>query len=308
MVLCFVALFVFGVMSIFSAKYRPLAKDAIRCTFLKMTFRPCDIGLEERMKASIIGSLMTRFPSAATFVHNHYGALSVAFTILFFGSLILTAQGVYSYWAYGNCNGEDSTGFCIFNPGATGDGGYSQISNPNQLVPPISLAGIVLGSTAPSAKVIVIEFGCFSCPYTKKAEPTVQYLLSKYSGKVQFIYKIFPLPSHPFSNEAAIASVCADKLGKYPEYRALLFANQSDFRIGGAKTLLAFAKQVEMNESQFQECIGSKDVADIVNSQRNEGLASKIYGTPTFFINGKPLVGPKPVSEFETMIDEALRK
>ena len=186
--------------------------------------------------------------------------------------------------------------------------GYSQLSNPNQLVPPTSLAGIVLGSSAPSAKVTVIEFGCFSCPYTKKAEPTVQYLLSKYSGKVQFIYKVFPLPNHPFSQEAAVASVCADKLGKYSEYRALLFANQSDFRIGGTKTLFVLAGQAGMNEAGFQECINSKEVADTVESQRKEGINSKIYGTPTFFINGKPLVGPKPVSEFEAMIDAELGK
>lgn len=117
--ICVVALVVFAVLAIFSAKYRPLAKEAFDCSFRKLTFRKCKTNLDQRIRAKLTGKLM-RTPRIARFTYNNFQILSVIFTILFFVSLIYTGYGVYNVIIYGNCNGPDDEGFCIFEPLSVG--------------------------------------------------------------------------------------------------------------------------------------------------------------------------------------------
>lgn len=113
MVLCFIALFVFGVMALFSARYRPLAREAFDCTLRKITLRPCASNLDERLKARSVAKLLRYSPRAARLLHKHFDLLSLAFTILFFVSLIYSALAVYNFYAFGNCNGYQSPEGCI---------------------------------------------------------------------------------------------------------------------------------------------------------------------------------------------------
>jgi len=111
--ICVIALFVFAVLGIFSAKYRGLAKEAFRCTFLKMTFRPCETGLDDRIKSKLVGKLLPRAPSVARLVYRHFELLSWAFTLLFFASMIYSAYSLYNLAVYGTC--DPNTGVCLFN-------------------------------------------------------------------------------------------------------------------------------------------------------------------------------------------------
>ena len=117
--ICVVALVVFAVLAIFSARYRPLAKEAFECTFRKLTFRKCKTNLNERIRAKLTGKLI-KLPKVARFTYKHFQVLSVIFTILFFVSLIYTGYSVYNIVRYGNCNGDDG-GFCIFEPLSVGE-------------------------------------------------------------------------------------------------------------------------------------------------------------------------------------------
>ncbi|MEW6062832.1 MAG: hypothetical protein AB1571_00465 [Nanoarchaeota archaeon] len=119
MVLCYIAVGVFGILSIFSAKYRPLFKESLDCTFRKMTFRPCRTDLETRLKAKVTGKLM-RFPKIAKAWYKHFQLISMVFILLFFASMGYSAYGFYIYAKYGNCNGPHSNEFCLFNPSHTG--------------------------------------------------------------------------------------------------------------------------------------------------------------------------------------------
>ena len=94
MVICIVALVVFSVLSIFSARYRPLAKDAFKCFYKMATLRPCDVRLEEKIKAKMTSKLM--------FVPN-FKIISWIFTIAFFASLIYSAYGIYNLLVFGYC-------------------------------------------------------------------------------------------------------------------------------------------------------------------------------------------------------------
>ena len=182
--LCFIALGVFAFLSLFSAKYRPLAARAFSCVARKMTLRPCDTGLDEEIKAASIAGIMKFSPQAASFVNRRFAAFSFAFTLLFFASFLLAAQGIANFAIYGNCNGPEG-GFCI----------YSGIQNPAFLKAPSTLQGISAGNE--SARLTVFEFGCYTCPYTRDAEDTVKFMLEKYGDKVHFVFKPFPLSFRP---------------------------------------------------------------------------------------------------------------
>ena len=289
--LCFVALPALLALSLFSAKYRPFARRAIDCVVRKATLRPCETGLDEEIKAKSIAWLMALSPPAAAFTNRHFEGFSLAFTILFFASLVFTAQGIYNFAVYGNCNGPQG-GFCI----------YNGLQNPVFLKAPGSLDGITAGNA--SSNVTVIEFGCYSCPYTKEAEAQVREMLDKYGDRVYFVFKPFPIPSHPYSMEAAIAASCANEAGKYWDYREALFGNQSDVHARGDAALLDIAHQ--LNVSGFDECYASKRFEAFIEQTQKEGQDCGIYGTPTFFVNGKPFVGQDAGNQTEAEIERLL--
>lgn len=115
MVLCLIGLVVFSIMGIFSAKYRKLAKESLDCTLNMAVLRPCQTGLDEKMKYSIVAFLLPKSPKLAKIINKRFQIFSILMVLLFFGSLIYTGISVYNYFEYGNCNGPNSTGFCVFN-------------------------------------------------------------------------------------------------------------------------------------------------------------------------------------------------
>jgi hypothetical protein len=101
-VLCIVALVVFSVMSVGSAKYKKLARDALRCVFKNLTLSPCDVGLEQMIKGKITAKLL-RFPRLAKLFYRHFTVVAWLFTVSFFASLIYTLYSFYNFFVYGSC-------------------------------------------------------------------------------------------------------------------------------------------------------------------------------------------------------------
>ncbi|HSB47253.1 MAG TPA: thioredoxin domain-containing protein [Candidatus Bilamarchaeum sp.] len=301
MVLCIIAFFVFSVLSIFSAKYRPLAKKGFECVFRTLTMRPCETGLDEEIKAGLVSGILKYSPTGAKFVNRHFTLLSWIFVLLSLASFAYMVYGAYNFYVYGNCEGPHATGACILND-LTGD--YGRFSEPKDLIPPTGLKGITAGN--PNASVKIIEFGCFSCPYTKEAESTMQQILREYNGSVYYVFKPFPLPNHNNSFEYARAVLCANRQGKEEELRAKIFAMQGQC---GASTPELMVKQLAnesgLNMSEFDRCYDGNETGAELEGYVEEGKAAHIYATPTFFINGKPLVGPRTLDEFRKEIEEA---
>ncbi len=155
-----------------------------------------------------------------------------------------------------------------------------------------------------SAKVIVEEYSDFQCPYCGKAYPTVKQVKETYGDSIEFIYKHFPLPSHPFAQKAAEASECARDQGKFWEYHNMLFENQKELAVSDLKK---YASDLGLNTEQFNECLDSSIKDDIVRNDLLEGQRKGVTGTPSFFINGIKLVGAQPFSEFKKIIDKQLQ-
>lgn len=300
MVLCIIAFFVFSVLSIFSAKYRPLARKGFECVFRTVTLRPCDTGLDDQIKAELVSAALKRSPAAARFLNAHFALLSWIFVLLTAASFGYMVVGVYNFYVYGNCDGPNAAGACILND-LTGD--YGRFSDPKDLVPPTELNGITVGD--PNASVKIVEFGCFTCPYTGKAEPVVKQILEEYNDSVFYVFKPFPLPNHNYSFEAARAVLCANRQGKEWELRDRIFAQQEVCAADGHLALKELARQAGLNMTSFDQCYDGNETGAELAGYVRQGKDAHIYATPTFFINGKAIIGPKPIEEFRSAIEEA---
>jgi hypothetical protein len=115
--ICVISMIVFGIMAIFSASYRPIAKEAFDCVFRRLTLRKCQSGLDVRMKAKLVGFLMKRNSKLAKPVYKYFEIVSWLFVIIFFVSLFLSIQAGYNLIVYDNCAGPDADPEeCIFVP------------------------------------------------------------------------------------------------------------------------------------------------------------------------------------------------
>jgi hypothetical protein len=110
-VVCFIALFVFGFLAIFSARYRPFAKEAFNCVFKRMTLRKCDTGFDKKLKAKITARLMRRNQKFGAAVYKNFELISWFFTLVLIASLAYSAISIYNIVVYNNCNGPNS-GYC----------------------------------------------------------------------------------------------------------------------------------------------------------------------------------------------------
>ena len=112
---CLVALVVLGIMSIFSAKYRSWAREALDCVLRRLVLRPCRTGFNEKVKAKVTSKLMGKSPRAARFAHRHFEAVSWVFTIMLFVSIGYSAYGAYNLLTVGTCDPAHPDQ-CVFNP------------------------------------------------------------------------------------------------------------------------------------------------------------------------------------------------
>jgi hypothetical protein len=120
MILCVIAMIVFGILGIFSAKYRMWAREAFGCVFKTIQLKPCDAKLDQRIKSKLIANLMKFSPWLAKQVYKNFEILSWVFTIIFFASMAYSLYSVYNLIAFGSCSPGS---YCIFNPGANVTGG-----------------------------------------------------------------------------------------------------------------------------------------------------------------------------------------
>jgi protein-disulfide isomerase len=154
------------------------------------------------------------------------------------------------------------------------------------------------------ARVTIVKFEDFHCPFCKQAQPTFNELLSRYNGQVRLVHKDLPLESlHPQARQAAEAARCAYEQGKFWEYHDKLYANSPK---ASADDLKSYGKEVGLNVDSFDRCFASGKYKAVVQKDLNEGAQLGLTGTPTFFINGREISGNLPLKAFEAIIDEEL--
>lgn len=158
---------------------------------------------------------------------------------------------------------------------------------------------------AKDAKVTIVEFTDFECPFCNRAHDIVERVLKEYEGKVRFVRRDFPLPFHKNAMLAHVAANCAIDQGKYWEYSAKIWK-------GGPKALLPkdldkYAKELGLKMPDFNKCLKDKKYYDEVNKDKEDGSRYGVRGTPAFFINGKLISGARPFEDFKKIIDSELK-
>ncbi|MDK3161455.1 DsbA family protein [Kamptonema cortianum] len=153
------------------------------------------------------------------------------------------------------------------------------------------------------APVTIVEFSDFNCPYCARfVRETLPLLRENYGDRIRFVYRDFAILG-PTSVDAAVASECANEQSGFWAYHDLLFANQGIF---GRDRLIDYAQQAELNIEEFTACLSDTATRDEVLADTTEAQRLGATGTPTFFINGRPLIGAQPFATFAAMIDEEL--
>jgi protein-disulfide isomerase len=164
-----------------------------------------------------------------------------------------------------------------------------------------------------NAKVTIIEFADFRCPFCEQFfSQTESQVFKDYvdTGKVKFAFRNYAFLG-PASIVAADAAECANDQGKFWEFHDYLYKNQppeTDTTMYNTDTLTQAAVSLGMNDSQFRSCLDSKKDDALATKDMTDGQAAGITGTPTFVINGTLLVGAQPYASIKAAIDQELAK
>jgi protein-disulfide isomerase len=158
----------------------------------------------------------------------------------------------------------------------------------------------------PYARVQIVEFSDFQCPYCRRAQPVLAAVLAKYGDKVNHSFRDFPLRDiHPRAQQAAEAARCAADQGKFWEYHKLLYDNFGQL---SRDNLTAHAQSLQLDAVAFTACLDGQKYAEEVENDFQLGLRSGVSSTPNFFVNGIAVVGAQPQSAFERVIDAELAR
>ena len=164
------------------------------------------------------------------------------------------------------------------------------------------------------AKVTVIEFSDFQCPFCRSFwSGAFQQIKKEYidTGKVKFVYRDFPLSFHPAAISAAQATECAKDQGKFWEMHDKIFSEQEKKGQGtiqfGVSDIKNWASQIGLDSTKFNQCLDSGKYKLKVEKDLADGSSYGVSGTPTLFVNGNPVVGAQPFSVFKAIIDAELK-
>jgi protein-disulfide isomerase len=163
-------------------------------------------------------------------------------------------------------------------------------------------------STADDAKVTIVEFLDFECEACGAAYPFVEQLRERYAGRVTFVARYFPIPSHRNALNAAYAVESAARQGRFEAMYQRMFETRHEWgerQESMASLFRSYAADLGLDMITYDADVGSDTVADRVQQDVDDGTQLGVDGTPTFFINGERFV-PSTGEDFSRTIDEAL--
>lgn len=176
-----------------------------------------------------------------------------------------------------------------------------------ELMKPTDLADLTMGSA--DAKVTIVEYASMTCPHCARFYKEVfPALKSKYidTGKVRFIFRDFPLNPRAFGGAMLGRCIGGDKGLALVE---TLFDKQADWAFvesNPQQALFDVSKQAGFTQETFEKCLTDQKLFEQLTAMQRRGAdVFKITSTPTFFVNGKRMVGPT-IEDFDKMIEPML--
>jgi protein-disulfide isomerase len=154
------------------------------------------------------------------------------------------------------------------------------------------------------AKVTIVEFSDFECPYCARAVPAIDEIKEKYGDKVRVAFRHFPLSFHKQARPAAEYAQCASEQDKFWEMHDAIFENQG--QLAGETALADAAKKAGLDEEALSACLSSGRAGQAIDMDLGTGQKVGVEGTPSFFINGRPYDGAISGPAFAAAIEQEL--
>ncbi|HXT95649.1 MAG TPA: thioredoxin domain-containing protein [Polyangia bacterium] len=155
------------------------------------------------------------------------------------------------------------------------------------------------------AKVTIVEFSDFQCPFCSRVVPTVEKIMKDYPKDVRLFFRHNPLPFHQNAPLAAEAAVAAQAQGKFWEMHDKMFANQQALDRAG---LEKDAQEIGLDMGKFKAALDSHSGKAKVDADLAAGKQIGVQGTPNFYIDGRNIQGAQPYEEFKKVIDDEIKK
>jgi protein-disulfide isomerase len=156
-----------------------------------------------------------------------------------------------------------------------------------------------------SAKITVVEWADFQCPFCVRVNPTLEQIKKEYGDKVRFAFKHLPLSMHAKARAAHQAAEAAHRQGKFWEMHDLIFESPRDL---SPEVYLRYANEIGLDIDRYNSDLSSSSVRKVIDDDLAMAGKLGVTGTPSFFINGRFLSGAQPYGSFARVIDEELAK
>lgn len=153
------------------------------------------------------------------------------------------------------------------------------------------------------AKLAIVEFSDFQCPYCARVGPTLEQVEREYGDKLRIVFKHLPLSMHPKAPAAHAAAEAAHRQGKFWQMHDLIFSDQASMT---PEKYAEYAKQLGLDADRFRRDVASADVRSRIDADSQEAARLGVTGTPSFFVNGRFLSGAQPFPAFKRLIDQEL--
>ncbi|MCB0692530.1 MAG: DsbA family protein [Saprospiraceae bacterium] len=158
----------------------------------------------------------------------------------------------------------------------------------------------------PNAKITLVEYGDYQCPYCGRAYPIVKKLQEDFKSDLRFVFRNFPLTQiHEYAFEAAESAELADKYGKFWEMHDKIYEHQNKLDM---PHLVSYAESLGINGTEFFNRLETNETAKKVKSDFMSGVESGVNGTPSFFINGKKYDGPWEYEDLKQVLTQMIGK
>ncbi|MGA3189506.1 MAG: thioredoxin domain-containing protein [Bryobacteraceae bacterium] len=168
----------------------------------------------------------------------------------------------------------------------------------------LSVAGAPFKGPA-DAKVTIVEFSDFQCPYCAKAAVEAAQVVQRFPKDVKLVFKQFPLEDHSQAALAAEASLAAQAQGKFWQMHDKMYAN---FRQIDRARILSWAAEIGLDMNRFRAELDAHKYAARVKAEEEEGETAGVEGTPTFYINGQKFNGVFEVKAIAPIVVDELKK
>lgn len=163
--------------------------------------------------------------------------------------------------------------------------------------------------TSASASATFVEFGDMQCPACAVVHPVTKQIREEYNGKVNFVFRHFPLSQHKNAQVGAEAVEAAGEQGKFWEMQDIMYDKQNEWGEADkpVDVFITYAKELNLDEEKFKSAVQSNKFKDKIDGDAYDGNQLGVDATPTFFINGKKYTGNYSYDEIKKVLDGEMK-